>query len=87
MKERMPSIERMKTGREKYQVCQEVERVKKSLKVDVSRRRRVWKFGLIINLLLLLVLLIGWAMEPRCCDTYSNLSYSILLDSILFHLV
>ena len=67
--------ERKETGKEKTEVCIEDGRIKKCPKVDASRRRRVGRFAVIINLLLLLVLLIAWVMEPRCCDTYSNLSF------------
>ena len=67
--------ERKEAGKEKMEVCIEDGRIKKSPKVDASRRRRVGRFAVIMNLLLLLVLLIAWVMEPRCCDTYSNLSF------------
>ena len=40
-----------------------------------SWRRRVYRMAGLVNLLLVVVLLLAWAVEPTCCDTYSAISF------------
>ena len=46
-----------------------------SRELPSSWRRRVYRMAGLVNMLLLAVLLLAWAVEPTCCDTYSAISF------------
>ena len=41
----------------------------------VTRRRRVLKMAVFINLLLVFVVFLAWLGEPTCCDSYTAISF------------
>jgi len=43
---------------------------------SVSRRRRFAKITMTIQLLLMIVLFLTWLCQPRCCDSFSAISFS-----------
>ena len=50
-------------------------RGRSALAAGEVRERRVVRSVVVMNLVLLLVLLVAWAVEPTCCDTYSQLAF------------
>merc|ERR1719357_1008235 len=43
---------------------------------SISRRRRFAKISMTIQWLLLLILFLSWLCQPRCCDSFSAISFS-----------
>ena len=43
---------------------------------SISRRRRFAKISMTIQWLLLLILFVSWLCQPRCCDSFSAISFS-----------
>ena len=48
---------------------------RKLASLAVTRRRRVLKMAVFINLLLVFVVFLAWLGEPTCCDSYTAISF------------
>merc|ERR1711890_193898 len=85
LKDLQKDYQRYKTtkNRSKYKTKLGHEKLKKKeTSCSRSRRGRVVKMALMLNILLMFVVFLSWLSQPRCCDSYNVMLFSPQLTYI-----